>query len=153
MASSIEVVPIGDVVASAVASAVAPAVGSDVLPVKRVRKAALKAKSPEVRAKMPRNQPKNEERSETIPTMEATIPKIIRARAKKTIPEAIVGETNPTNDANGNNSDTNIVNNGPEATIISKNSENDSSETIVDEEMPDAGSFFCLLYTSDAADE
>ena len=127
MASSIEVVPI-------VASAVASDVPSEILPVKRVRKAIVKAKSPEVPAKMPKTHSKNEESV-------ATIPKIIRARAKKIIPEANVGETNPTNDANGNNSARNIVNNGPEATIISKNSENDSSETIVDEEMPDAGSF------------
>ena len=104
------------------------------LRVKRVRKAILKPKPPTI-------QQKSEETSETIPETVATIPKTVRARVKKIIPEAIVGDTNPSNDANGNNSARNIVNNGPEATIISKNSENDSSETIVDEEMPDAGSF------------
>ena len=134
MASSIEVVPI-------VASAVASDVPSEILPLKRVRKAILKPKSPKTPATMPKIQQKSEEPSETIPETVATIPKTVRARAKKIIPEAIVGETNPTNDANGNNSATNIVNNGPEATIISKNSENDSVETILDEEMPDAGSF------------
>ena len=41
----------------------------------------------------------------------------------------------------GNNSATNIVKNGPEATIVSKNSDNLSVDTIVDEEMPNAADF------------
>ena len=85
MASSIEVVPI-----------VGPDVVPAVLLVKRVRKAIVKPRSPEVPAKMPKTHSKNKESA-------ATIPKIIGARAKKIIPEAIVGEINPTNDANGNN--------------------------------------------------
>jgi len=131
MASSIEVVPI-------VASAVASDVPSEILPLKRVRKAILKPKSP---SKMPKIQQKSEETSETIPETVATIPKTVRARAKKTIPEAIVGETNPTNDAKGNNSARNVVKKGLEATIVSKNSDNLSVETIVDEEMPHAADF------------
>ena len=60
MASSIEVVPI-------VASAVASDIPSEILPVKRVRKAILKPKSPETPATMPKIQQKSEETSEAIP--------------------------------------------------------------------------------------